>query len=180
MDRAARHFATVPGLALGTFPVVEMGVRFGQLFNGASAMGDRDDHTSLAEQDAVHGPILDQPVAGLLSDLKDRGLRADTPVAVVTEFGRMPTFPKGAGGRDHNPPGFTVWLAGAGVQRAFSHGATGEFGHKAVEHVTTIDDLPAPTLHQLGHDQTRLSFANNGIGRRLTDVHGHVITEMLP
>ena len=80
----------------------------------------------------MHGPILDQPVAGLLRDLKDRGLLADTLVAFVTEFGRMPTFQKGANGRDHNPAGFTVWLAGAGVKRAFHYGATDEFGYKAV------------------------------------------------
>ena len=163
--------------------LVEKGVRFVQLFNGAYAMGEGvgnwDGHKSLAKQYAVHGPILDQPVAGLLSDLKDRGLLADTLVAFVTEFGRMPTFQKGASGRDHNPAGFTVWLAGAGVKRAFSHGATDEFGYKAVDHVATIYDLHATILHLLGLDHTRLSFYNNGIERRLTDVHGHVIEEVL-
>ncbi|NBW97559.1 MAG: DUF1501 domain-containing protein, partial [Planctomycetia bacterium] len=111
-------------------------------------------------------------IAGLLRDLKDRGLLADTLVAFVTEFGRMPTFQKGASGRDHNPSGFTVWLAGAGVKRAFSHGATDEFGYKAAENVATIYDLHATILHLLGLDHTRLSFYNNGIERRLTDVHG--------
>jgi len=163
--------------------LVEKGVRFVQLFNGAYAMGEGvgnwDGHKSLAKQYAVHGPILDQPVAGLLADLKDRGLLADTLVAFVTEFGRMPTFQKGASGRDHNPAGFTVWLAGAGVKRAFSHGATDEFGYKAVDHVATIYDLHATILHLLGLDHTRLSFYNNGIDRRLTDVHGHVIEEVL-
>jgi hypothetical protein len=163
--------------------LVEKGVRFVQLFNGAYAMGEGvgnwDGHKSLAKQYAVHGPILDQPVAGLLADLKDRGLLADTLVAFVTEFGRMPTFQKGASGRDHNPAGFTVWLAGAGVKRAFSHGATDEFGYKAVDHVATIYDLHATILHLLGLDHTRLSFYNNGIERRLTDVHGHVIEEVL-
>jgi hypothetical protein len=163
--------------------LIEKGVRFVQLFNGAYAMGEGvgnwDGHKSLVKQYAVHGPILDQPVAGLVSDLKDRGLLADTLVAFVTEFGRMPTFQKGASGRDHNPAGFTVWLAGAGVKRAFSHGATDEFGYKAVEHVATIYDLHATILHLLGLDHTRLSFYNNGIERRLTDVHGHVIEEVL-
>jgi len=163
--------------------LVEKGVRFVQLFNGAYAMGEGvgnwDGHKSLVQQYSVHGPVLDQPVAGLLADLKDRGLLADTLVAFVTEFGRMPTFQKGASGRDHNPSGFTVWLAGAGVKRAFSHGATDEFGYKAVEHATTIYDLHATILHLLGLDHTRLSFYNNGIERRLTDVHGHVITEIL-
>jgi hypothetical protein len=163
--------------------LVEKGVRFVQLFNGAYAMGEGvgnwDGHKSLVKQYAVHGPILDQPVAGLLADLKDRGLLADTLVAFVTEFGRMPTFQKGASGRDHNPAGFTVWLAGAGVKRAYSHGATDEFGYKAVENVATIYDLHATILHLLGLDHTRLSFYNNGIERRLTDVHGHVIEEVL-
>ena len=163
--------------------LVEKGVRFVQLFNGAYAMGEGvgnwDGHKSLVKQYSVHGPILDQPVAGLLRDLKDRGLLADTLVAFVTEFGRMPTFQKGASGRDHNPAGFTVWLAGAGVKRAFSHGATDDFGYKAVENVATIYDLHATILHLLGLDHTRLSFYNNGIERRLTDVHGHVIEPIL-
>jgi hypothetical protein len=163
--------------------LVEQGVRFVQLFNGAYAMGEGkgnwDGHKTLVEQYAVHGPILDQPVAGLLTDLKSRGLLAETLVAFVTEFGRMPTFQKGANGRDHNPAGFTVWLAGAGVKRAFHHGATDEFGYKAVEDVATIYDLHATILHLLGLDHTRLSFYNNGIERRLTDVHGHVINEVL-
>jgi uncharacterized protein (DUF1501 family) len=117
--------------------------------------------------------------AGLLRDLKDRGLLADTLVVFVTEFGRMPTFQKGANGRDHNPAGFTVWLAGAGVKRAFHYGATDDFGYKAVENVATIYDLHATMLHLIGLDHTRLSFYNNGIERRLTDVHGHVIQPVL-
>jgi hypothetical protein len=163
--------------------LVEKGVRFVQLFNGAYAMGEGvgnwDGHKTILKQYSVHGPILDQPVAGLLRDLKHRGLLADTLVAFVTEFGRMPTFQKGASGRDHNPSGFTVWLAGAGVKRAFSHGSTDDFGYKAVENVVTIYDLHATILHLLGLDHTRLSFYNNGIERRLTDVHGHVIEPIL-
>ena len=163
--------------------LVEKGVRFVQLFNGGYAMGEGvgnwDGHKTIVKQYSVHGPILDQPVAGLLKDLKDRGLLADTLVAFVTEFGRMPTFQKGANGRDHNPSGFTVWLAGAGVKRAFHHGETDEFGYKAVKDVTTIYDLHATILHLLGLDHTRLSFYNNGIERRLTDVHGHVIAPIL-
>jgi hypothetical protein len=163
--------------------LVERGVRFVQLFNGGYAMGEGvgnwDGHKTLAKQYAVHGPILDRPVAGLLQDLERRGLLADTLVAFVTEFGRMPTFQKGASGRDHNPAGFTVWLAGAGVKRAHHHGATDEFGYRAVEQVATIYDLHATILHLLGLDHTRLSFYNNGIERRLTDVHGHVIEPIL-
>jgi len=163
--------------------LIERGVRFVQLFNGAYAMGEGvgnwDGHRKISDQYAVHAPILDQPCAALLRDLRDRGLLADTLVAFVTEFGRMPTFQKGANGRDHNPAGFTVWLAGAGVKRGFSHGATDEFGYKAAEDVATIYDLHATMLHLLGLDHERLSFYHNGIERRLTDVHGHVIREVL-
>ncbi len=163
--------------------LLERDVRFVQLFNGAYAMGEGvgnwDGHKTLKQQYEVHAPILDQPCAALLRDLRNRGLLDETLVAFVTEFGRMPTFQKGASGRDHNPHGFTVWLAGAGVKRAFSYGATDEFGHKAMENVATIYDLHATILHLLGLDHERLSFYHNGIERRLTDVHGEVITEVL-
>ncbi|MFM9168469.1 MAG: DUF1501 domain-containing protein [Verrucomicrobiota bacterium] len=163
--------------------LLEKGVRFVQLFNGSYAMGEGvgnwDGHKKIIDQYAVHAPILDQPASALLKDLKARGLLKDTLVAFVTEFGRMPTFQKGANGRDHNPKGFTVWLAGAGVKRAHSHGATDEFGHMAVQDVTTIYDLHATILHLLGLDHERLSFYNNGVERRLTDVHGHVIKPIL-
>ncbi len=163
--------------------LLERGVRFVQLFNGAYAMGEGvgnwDGHKILKSDYDRHGPILDQPCAALLQDLKARGLLQDTLVAWVTEFGRMPTFQKGAQGRDHNPKGFTVWLTGAGVKRAFSYGATDEFGYQAVEKVCTIYDLHATILHLLGLDHERLSYYHNGIERRLTDVHGHVLKEIL-
>jgi uncharacterized protein (DUF1501 family) len=142
-------------------------------------VGNWDGHKKIAEQYPVHAAILDQPCAALLRDLKERGLLADTLVAFVTEFGRMPTFQKGANGRDHNPKGFTVWLAGAGVKRGFSYGATDDFGYQAVENVTTIYDLHATMLHILGLNHERLSFYNNGIERRLTDVHGQVVKDIL-
>ncbi|MFM7111689.1 MAG: DUF1501 domain-containing protein, partial [Planctomycetota bacterium] len=138
-------------------------------------VGNWDGHKTLVKQYSVHAPILDQPAAALLADLRRTGLLDDTVVALVTEFGRMPTFQKGASGRDHNPAGFTVLLAGAGVRRGHSHGATDSFGHKAVEGITTIYDLHATLLHLLGIDHERLSVYHNGIERRLTDVHGHVI-----
>jgi uncharacterized protein (DUF1501 family) len=163
--------------------LIERGVRFVQLFNGAYAMGEGvgnwDGHKTLKQQYDVHRVILDQPCAALIEDLKQRGLLANTVVAFVTEFGRMPTFQKGATGRDHNPQGFTVWLTGAGVKRGFSYGATDEFGHKAVKDVTTIYDLHATILHLLGLDHERLSYYHNGIERRLTDVHGEVIQDVL-
>jgi len=163
--------------------LIERGVRFVQLFNGAYAMGEGvgnwDGHKKLKEQYDVHAPILDQPCAALLKDMKARGLLEETLVAWVTEFGRMPTFQKGASGRDHNPHGFTVWLTGAGVKRGFSYGGTDEFGYKAVENVCTIYDLHATLLHLLGLDHERLTFYHNGTERRLTDVHGEVIQEIL-
>jgi hypothetical protein len=163
--------------------LLERGVRFVQLFNGAYAMGEGvgnwDGHKSLKQQYDVHGPILDGPAAALLIDLKSRGMLEDTLVVWTTEFGRMPTFQKGANGRDHNPNGFTVWLAGAGVKRGLSHGATDEFGYKAVRDVATIYDLHATMLNVLGLDHTRLTFYHNGIERRLTDVHGRVLERIL-
>jgi uncharacterized protein (DUF1501 family) len=163
--------------------LLERGVRFVQLFNGSYAMGEGvgnwDGHKKIQDQYNIHAPILDQPAAALLRDLKERGLLADTLFVFVTEFGRMPTFQKGANGRDHNPKGFTVWLAGAGVKRAFSCGATDDFGYQAVEQVTTIYDLHATILRILGLDHERLSFYHNGIERRLTDVHGKVIEPVL-
>ncbi len=163
--------------------LLQRDVRFVQLFNGSYAMGEGvgnwDGHKTLKSQYAIHANVFDKPCAALLTDLKRTGLLKDTLVVWVTEFGRMPTFQKGASGRDHNPKGFTVWLAGAGVKRAYSYGATDEFGHQAVEKVATIYDLHATMLHLLGLDHERLSFYHNGIERRLTDVHGHVIKDVL-
>lgn len=162
--------------------LVEKGVRFVQLFNGAYASGGKlnwDGHQALREQYDIHGRIMDQPSAALIRDLKQRGLLEDTLVVWCTEFGRMPMFQKGAKGRDHNPNGFTAVLAGAGVKRGVSYGATDELGFKAVENVSSVHDLNATVLHLLGLDHERLTFRNNGIDRRLTDVHGHVIREIL-
>lgn len=163
--------------------LLERDVRFVQLFNGSYAMGEGvgnwDGHKTLKQQYEIHGPIFDQPCAALLSDLKRCGLLKDTLVVWVTEFGRMPTFQKGASGRDHNPKGFTVWLAGAGVKTAFSYGATDEFGYTAVEKPSTIYDLHATILHILGLDHEKLTYYHNGIHRRLTDVHGTVIRAIL-
>jgi hypothetical protein len=163
--------------------LVERGVRFVQVFNGAYAMGEGignwDGHKALQQQYDIHGPILDQPAAALLADMKQRGLLADTLVVFCTEFGRMPTFQKGASGRDHNPKGFTAFLAGAGVKAPFTYGATDELGYEAVENVATVYDFHATILHLLGLDHERLSFYHNGLERRLTDVHGHVIDSLL-
>jgi uncharacterized protein (DUF1501 family) len=162
--------------------LLEQGVRFVQLFNGAYASGGRinwDGHSKLKEQYDVHGEILDQPVAGLLADLKQRGLLDSTLVIFATEFGRMPMFQAGTYGRDHNPNGFTCWMAGAGVKKGYSYGATDEFGFRAEENVITPHDFHATILHLLGLRHKQLTHYHNGIDRRLTDVHGKVIREVL-
>lgn len=164
--------------------LVEKGVRFVQLFNGAYQTGGEgvsnwDGHKVLAQQYALHGPVLDQPTAGLIKDLKQRGLLKDTLIVWCTEFGRMPTFQKGASGRDHNPSGFTCWMAGAGVKAPFSFGATDEFGYRAVENVVSVYEFHATILHLLGLDHDRLTFYYNGLERKLTDVHGKVIHDVI-
>jgi uncharacterized protein (DUF1501 family) len=103
----------------------------------------------------------------------------DTLLLWCTEFGRMPTHQSGSEGRDHNPSGFTVWMAGAGVKGGSSYGATDELGYKAQQDVTTIYDFHATVLHLLGFDHTKLTYYHNGSRRRLTDVHGHVIPAVL-
>ncbi|MDB4759949.1 DUF1501 domain-containing protein, partial [bacterium] len=162
--------------------LIEKGVRVVQLFNGAYASGGKlnwDGHSKLKEQYDIHGEIMDQPSAALFKDLKQRGLLKDTLVVWCTEFGRMPMFQKGAQGRDHNPFGFTAWLGGAGIKPGVSYGATDELGFKAVENVSSVHDLNATILHLLGLEHERLTFRHNGLDRRLTDVHGHVIHEIL-
>ena len=164
--------------------LLEKGVRFVQLFNGAYQTGGEgvsnwDGHKQLKSQYSLHGPVFDQPTAALLKDLKQRGVLEDTVVLWCTEFGRMPTFQKGASGRDHNPSGFTAWLTGAGVKAPFSYGATDDFGHRAVEQVATVYDLHATVLHLLGLDHESLRYYHNGIERRLTDVHGKVLRPVL-
>ncbi len=162
--------------------LIENGVRFVQLFNGAYASGGKlnwDGHSNLKEQYDIHGEIMDQPSAALFKDLKQRGLLEETLVVWCTEFGRMPMFQKGAKGRDHNPFGFTAWLGGAGIKPGVSYGMTDELGFKAVEDVSSVHDLNATILHLLGLDHEQLTFRHNGLDRRLTDVHGHVINKIL-
>ncbi len=164
--------------------LIEKGVRFVQLFNGAYQTGGEgvsnwDGHKAIVDQYNKHGPVLDQPCAALLRDMKRRGLLKDTLVVWMTEFGRMPTFQAGASGRDHNPDGFTAWMMGAGVKAPFTYGATDEFSYKAVENVATVYDFHATILHLLGLNHERLTYYHNGFERRLTDVHGHVIRDVL-
>jgi hypothetical protein len=164
--------------------LVERGVRFVQLNCGAQAAGAEgqmnwDAHKTLKADYERHFPIFDRPTAGLLRDLKLRGLLKDTLVVWTTEFGRLPTRQEGTVGRDHNPDGFTVWMMGAGVKPGASYGQTDDFGRRAVENAVSIYDLHATILHLLGLDHEKLTYYHNGFQRRLTDVHGHVIREIL-
>ena len=162
--------------------LIERGVRFVQLFNGAYASGGElnwDGHNKLREQYDRHAAILDQPAAALIRDLRQRGLLEDTLVVWCTEFGRMPMFQKGSAGRDHNPDGFTCWLTGAGVRPGVSHGATDDLGRRAVQHIHPLYDFSATILHLLGLDHEQLTFEHNGISRRLTNVEGDVIRAVL-
>jgi hypothetical protein len=163
---------------------LEHGVRYVSLYcaSRASAVDgllNWDAHKTLKSDYERHCPIFDQPTAALLSDLKQRGMLKDVLVLWTTEFGRMPTHQEGSLGRDHNPDGFTVWLMGAGVKGGVSHGATDEFGRRAVTDVQTVYDFYATVLHLLGLDHEKLTYYHNGASRRLTDVHGHVIREIL-
>lgn len=162
--------------------LIERGVRFVQVFNGAYASGGKlnwDGHNALKEQYDVHAQIFDQPAAALIQDLRQRGLLEDTLVIWCTEFGRMPFFQKGAKGRDHNPDGFTCWMTGAGVKPGVSHGLTDELGVRAIKDIHPLYDFNATILHLLGLDHERLTFEHNGVQRRLTNVEGDVIKEIL-
>lgn len=158
--------------------LVERGVRFIEL-TCPPVGGDRwDQHGNLKQGHENNARAVDQPIAALLQDLKSRGLLDSTILLWAGEFGRTP-FAQGSNGRDHNPFGFTVWLAGGGFKGGITYGATDEFGYKAVENRTEIYDLHATILHALGMDHTRLTYRFGGRDMRLTDVHGHVLRELL-
>jgi hypothetical protein len=163
--------------------LLERGVRFVQLFNGGSFGSPRinwDGHENLKENHETQAATMDKPVAGLIKDLKQRGLLDDTLLIWNTEFGRSPaTQGIGSPGRDHHPDAFTCFLAGAGLKKGFSYGGTDEVGYFATENPVTIYDFHATILHLLGIDHERLTFYHNGINRRLTDVHGEVVHAVL-
>ncbi|MDB4671697.1 DUF1501 domain-containing protein, partial [Pirellulaceae bacterium] len=136
-----------------------------------------DQHSNL-KQHQVHAKATDKPVAGLLMDLKQRGLLEDTVVWWGGEFGRTP-FSQNNDGRDHNPNGFSVWLAGGGIKPGMAYGETDEFGYNAVQNKVHMHDLHATLLHLLGLDHKRLTYRYAGRDFRLTDVYGRVIREIL-
>ncbi|MCA9173400.1 MAG: DUF1501 domain-containing protein [Planctomycetales bacterium] len=161
--------------------LVERGVRFVQLYSGGGHLEDTwDAHESIEKNHGKHGAEVDQPIAALLADLEQRGLLDSTLVLWGGEFGRMP-FSEGPGapGRNHNPYGFCMWMAGGGVKGGVSYGATDEIGFEAVEDRAHVHDIHATILHLMGLDHERLTYFHQGREESLTDVHGRVIREIL-
>lgn len=166
--------------------LLEAGVRFVQIFSGGAFGSPRinwDAHENVVQNHSQEALRIDRPVAGLLRDLKQRGLLEETLVIFSSEFGRTPFAQSADGvlgvGRDHNQNGFTVWLAGAGLKPGVAYGATDDVGYRAVEKRTSWYDLHATILHLLGIDHERLTYYHNGIDRRLTNVHGEVVRDIL-
>ena len=157
----------------------ESGVRFVQVTYGDNTANPAWDQHSNLPKHGDHARAVDRPIAGLLTDLKRRGLLEDTLVWWGSEFGRTPYAEKNGTGRDHNPNGFTVWLAGGGVKPGFALGATDEFGHLAVQDRVHMHDLHATVLHLLGLDHEKLTYRYTGRNFRLTDVHGRVVSEVI-
>jgi len=164
--------------------LVEKGVRVVQLFNGSDPSGGNgitnwDSHSNIHKTHAMQAEIMDQPTAALINDMKRRGLLDQTLIVWATEFGRMPFLQANGTGRDHNPDAFTCFLAGAGVKKGFSYGESDEFGFKAAVDPVSVYDFNATILHLMGLDHERLTYYHNGLERRLTNVHGHVVKEIL-
>lgn len=158
--------------------LIERGVRFVQVWSGAGGpSGNWDNHNSIRNELLPIATSVDQPIAGLLHDLKARGLFADTLVVFSTEFGRQP-FSQGSEGRDHNGGTSVAWLAGAGVKGGAAYGESDDWSWRSVSQLYCYD-VHATILHLMGIDHTRLTFRHNGTNRRLTDVHGHVIRDIL-
>lgn len=164
----------------------ERGVRFVQLYNGGALGSPRinwDGHEDVKDNHQKQGLLLDQPCAALLKDLKQRGMLEDTLVVWSTEFGRTPFTQGNRGpqslGRDHHQHTFTCWLAGAGVKAGSKYGASDEIGYKVANDPVSIYDFHATILHLMGINHEKLSYYHNGIARRLTDVHGHVVKGLL-
>lgn len=161
--------------------LVERGVRFVQLYSGGGHLEETwDAHESIEKNHGQHGAEVDQPIAALLDDLQQRGMLDSTLILWGGEFGRMPfSEGQGAPGRNHNPYGFTMWMAGAGVRGGMSYGATDEFGFEAVEDKVHVHDIHATLLHLMGLDHERLTYFHQGREESLTDVYGQVIRGIL-
>jgi uncharacterized protein (DUF1501 family) len=158
--------------------MLERGVRFVQVWSGPSGATENwDNHNDIVKQLPPMAASVDKPIAALLKDLKSRGMLDDTLVLFSTEFGRQP-FTQGSAGRDHNGGACVTWLAGGGVRGGTSFGEVDEWGWRAIDPLYSYD-FHATVLHLLGIDHEKLTFRHNGANRRLTDVHGHVITPIL-
>ncbi|MFT7641293.1 MAG: hypothetical protein ACI9G1_003040 [Pirellulaceae bacterium] len=160
--------------------LVERGVRFVQLYSGGGHLEDTwDAHKSIETNHGQHGEEVDQPISALLTDLEQRGLLDSTLVVWGGEFGRMPfSEGKDAPGRNHNPYGFSMWMAGGGVKGGISYGATDDFGFQATENPAHVHDIHATILHLMGLDHERLTYFHQGRQESLTDVHGRVIRDI--
>lgn len=181
LDRPDKDQARFSRMCLLSRRLLERGVRFVTVYCGGSNNMPEfnwDAHADLETNHRDNALISDQPIAALLTDLRARGLLDDTLVLWTGEFGRTPTS-EGSKGRDHNISGFTLWMAGGGVQPGLAYGTTDELGFKAVENPVPIHDLHATVLHTLGIDHERLTFYHNGLEQRLTGVKGNVVKEIL-
>jgi hypothetical protein len=158
--------------------MVERGVRFVELLCQNLGHDRWDQHSNLKGGHEDNARAVDKPIAGLLRDLKSRGLLNETLVVWAGEFGRTP-MAQGRNGRDHNPFGFTIWLAGGGIRGGTIYGATDEYGYYAIENKLQMHDLHATILHLLGIDHKRLTYRFSGRDIRLTDVYGEVIEEII-
>ncbi len=184
LDAADKQQAAYARQCLLARRLAERGVRFIELsclsynIGGGNRANPWDQHGAIKQGHAKMAAQVDQPIAALLADLEARGLLDDTLVVWAGEFGRTP-FAQGTAGRDHNPYGFSVWMAGGGVRGGTVFGATDELGYRAVEQPVTLYDLWATVLHCLGIDHEALTFRHGGRDMRLTDVHGHVMHDIL-
>ena len=158
--------------------LVERGVRFIELTINPGNSDRWDQHSDLKNGHSRNALAVDQPVTALIRDLKARGLLDSTLIVCTSEFGRTP-FAQGTNGRDHNPQGFSMWMAGGGIRGGTVYGATDEYGYRAIENKLTVHDLHANMLHLLGIDHTRLTFRFGGRDVRLTDVHGRIVDELI-
>jgi len=194
VDLSQETAATLDMYGVGTSPtdefgrnclvarrLVERGVRFVQLYSGGGHLEETwDAHESIEKNHGRHGAEVDQPIAALLTDLEQRGLLDETLIVWGGEFGRMPfSEGQGAPGRNHNPYGFSMWLAGGGVKGGLQYGSTDEFGFEAIENRVHLHDLHATILHLMGLDHERLTYFHQGREESLTDVAGQVVTDVL-
>ncbi|HRH95670.1 MAG TPA: DUF1501 domain-containing protein, partial [Prosthecobacter sp.] len=179
LDSADKPTADFGKRCLLATRLIERGVRFVQVWSGPEgAVNNWDNHGDIPKQLPPMAASIDKPIAALLHHLRQRGLAEDTLVIWTTEFGRTP-FSQGSLGRDHNCGSFVSWLWGAGIKPGIAHGQSDDWGYQAQHDITTGYDLHATILHLLGINHEKLTVRTNGVDRRLTDVHGHVVKEVL-